>query len=583
MSGRAVLGSALAALAAAVAVITVACGEKPEPADLILLGGKIVTLDPDRPEARALAARAGQIVAVGSDAEIARFRGPSTEVIDLEGRLAIPGFIESHAHFLGLGQSLLNLDLRGARTWDEVVERIAGAASETASGEWILGRGWHQEKWDSPPRPSVEGYPTHEALSRAAPDHPVVLAHASGHAVMVNARALALAGITGDTPDPPGGTILHDESGEPTGLLRETAEDLVGVVHATSLSNLAADRVEAQRRRAAELAARECLTKGVTTFQDAGSDFPTVDLLRRMAEEGHPGPRLWMMLNEDNDALERSAAEYRQIGAASGRFTVRAVKRVLDGALGSHGAWLLEPYTDLPGTSGLNTYPLAELERTARICAARELQLCVHAIGDRANRETLDVYERVLADLPGGGSRRWRIEHAQHLDVADVPRFAQLGVIASMQGIHCTSDGPWVPDRIGPDRARTGAYLWRSLLDAGVRICNGTDAPVEDVDPIASFHATVTRGLADGTTFYPDQRLTRLEALRSYTLDAAYAAFEDGRLGSLVPGKLADVVVLSQDILTVPDDAIRQAHVLYTIVGGEVLHRAATASGNGPT
>jgi len=560
-------------LTPALLLVAVGCSARSEPADLILRGGRIVTLDPARPEAQALAARGGRIVAVGSADEIDRHRGPSTEVIELGGRLAIPGFIESHAHFLGLGQSLLNLDLRGAKTWDEVVERVAAAAREATPGEWILGRGWHQEKWLRVPEPNVEGYPTHAALTQVAPDNPVVLAHASGHAVIVNARALAAAGVTRDTPDPPGGTILEDASGEPTGLLRETAEELVGVAHARSQTDLPADRVESQRRRAVELAARDCLAKGVTTFQDAGSDFATVDLLRRMAEEGRLGLRLWVMLAEDNDALERSVGEYRQVGSAGGTFTVRAVKRVLDGALGSHGAWLLEPYSDLPGTSGLNTYLLDALERTARIAAANGLQLCVHAIGDRANRETLDVYERVLGQLPDGRERRWRIEHAQHLDPADVPRFARLGVIASMQGVHCTSDGPWVPERLGAERTRSGAYVWRSLLDSGARICNGTDAPVEDVDPIASFYATVTRRLADGTEFYPEQRLTRLEALRSYTLDAAYAAFEEERLGSLVAGKLADVVVLSDDILVVPDDAIRQAKVQLTIVSGRVAYR----------
>ena len=357
-------------------------------------------------------------------------------------------------------------------------------------------------------------------------------------------------------------------------MLRETAEELVGVVHAKSQSELPADRVEAQRRRALELAARDCLSKGITTFQDAGSEFATVDLLRKMEDEGALGVRLWVMLSEDNDALEKSAAAYRQIGSANGMLTVRAIKRVLDGALGSHGAWLLAPYTDLTQTTGLNTYPLDQLERTARIAAAHDLQLCVHAIGDRANREVLDVYERVLSTLPDGKEKRWRIEHAQHVDPADVPRFARLGVIASMQGVHCTSDGSWVPVRLGDERTRAGAYVWRKLLDSGAKICNGTDAPVEDVDPIASFYASVTRKLADGREFYPEQRMTRLEALHSYTLDAAYAAFEDERLGSLVSGKLADVVVLSKDILEVPDDAIREAKVELTIVGGQVRYRS---------
>jgi predicted amidohydrolase YtcJ len=556
-------------------VVLVGCGAAKEPAaDLILRGGKIVTLDPARPEAEALAVRDGKIVAVGASEEIDRYRGRETEVVDLGGKLVLPGFIESHGHFLGLGQSLLNLDLRPCKTWDEVVERVRAATKETHPGEWILGRGWHQEKWTSIPQPNVEGYPTHAALSAASPDNPVVLTHASGHAVMVNARALEAAKIDRTTPDPPGGTILRDANGEATGLLRETAEELVGVVHARAQSELPADRVEAKRRRALELAARECLSKGITTFVDAGSGFETVDLMRKMEEEDALGLRLWVMLSEDNDALEKSVASYRQIGSANGTFTVRAIKRVLDGALGSHGAWLLAPYTDLPQTAGLETYPLDKLERTAQIAAANHLQLCVHAIGDRANREVLDVFERVLGTLPDGKERRWRVEHAQHLDPADVPRFARLGVIASMQGVHCTSDGSWVPQRLGEERTRAGAYVWRKLLDSGAKICNGTDTPVEDVDPIACFYASVTRKLADGREFYPEQRMTRLEALRSYTLDGAYAAFEEERLGSLVPGKLADVVVLSHDILEVPDEAIREAKVELTIVGGKVKYRA---------
>jgi len=550
------------------------CSERPEPADLILVNGKLVTVDETTPEAQALAARDGVIVAVGSTAEIERYRGPDTEVIDLGDKLAIPGFIEGHAHFTGLGRSLMIVDLRTARTWEEVVERVAEAVAMAEPGEWISGRGWHQEKWDAAPEPAVEGYPTHDLLSRAAPDNPVMLRHASGHASMVNARAMELAGITAASPDPPGGKILRDAAGRPTGLLRETADDAVAGALAGSEAERSAEQIEALARKEIELASEECLSKGVTSFQDAGSSFETIERIRAMAEEGRLGPRLWVMIGEDNDRLEQTADGYPIIGAAGGMLTVRAIKRAFDGALGSHGAWLLEPYSDLPETVGLNTIPVASLEETARIAIDNGLQLCVHAIGDRANREALDVFERAFDAHPDKKDLRWRIEHAQHLNPGDIPRFAELGVVASMQGIHCTSDGPWVPQRLGEERAAEGAYMWRALLDSGAIVSNGTDAPVEDVDPIASFYASVTRRMADGREFYPEQRMSREEALRSYTINAAHAAFEEEIKGSLTPGKLADVTVLSRDIMTVPEEEILDAEVVFTIVGGKVAYRS---------
>jgi hypothetical protein len=392
---------------------------------------------------------------------------------------------------------------------------------------------------------------------------------------------MELASIGPGTPDPAGGQILRDERGRPTGLLRETAGGIVERALRRSREGLSPEAREARARREIELASAECLAKGVTSFQDAGSSFETIARLRRAAEEGWLGPRLWVMIGEDNDALARSADEYPVIGAAGNMLTVRAIKRVLDGALGSHGAWLLEPYSDLPDSTGLSTIPVEELERTAEIVRERGLQLCVHAIGDRANREALDVFERAFARAGTPGDLRWRVEHAQHLDPADIPRFAALGVIASMQSVHCTSDGPWVEERLGARRAAQGAYVWRSLIDSGAVVSNGTDAPVEDVDPIPNFHAAVTRRMRDGATFYPDQRMSREEALRSQTLDAAYAAFEEDLKGSLTPGKLADVVVLSRDILTVDEDQIPGTEVLLTVLGGKVVHRRPGAAMSG--
>lgn len=534
-------------------------------ADLVLTGGRVVTLDEERPEVRALAITNGRISALGSVAEVQRKVGPATRVIELEGRLAIPGFIEGHGHFLGVGDARLQLDLMSVGSWDEVVALVAEAVQQVEPGVLIRGRGWHQEKWTRVPEPNVDGLPFHDALSRVSPDNPVVLTHASGHATFANRRAMEMSGIDADTPDPAGGQIVRDGDGNPIGVFRETASRLLGAASAR------ARRPDA--RRQAAMAQAECLAKGVTSFQDAGSSFEDARLYRELADAGELHVRLWVMLRESNARLERLFPEARVVDHADHRLTVRAFKRSLDGALGSHGAWLLEPYTDLPSSVGLNTVPLDDLARTAELALQLDAQLCVHAIGDRANREVLDLYERTWAEreLKGRGLR-WRVEHAQHLHPDEIPRFAELGVVASMQGVHCTSDAPWVLTRLGAERAEAGAYVWRQLLDSGALVTNGTDAPVEDVDPIASFYATVTRRLPDGSVFYPEQRLTRLEALRSFTLSCAEAAFEEEHKGSLSVGKLGDVVVLTRDILDCAEDQIPAAQVRYTIVGGEVLY-----------
>lgn len=561
-------------VSACLALAAVDCAGRPA-ADLVLLNGKIVTLDDAAPEVQALAARDGRIVATGSSDEIEGFVGSFTRVIDLEGQLAVPGFIEGHGHFVGIGRSLLEIDLRGEPNWEAVVERIARAAEERPPGEWILGWGWHQDKWDRPPKPNVEGYPLHHALSEVTPRNPVLLKHhAGGHAVIANAMALELAGIDENTPDPAGGAILRDAQGRPTGVLRELACDLVLSHQSQAEAAMTAEQLRQRREREIQLASEECLSKGITSFQDAGSTFEQIDLLRETAEAGEIGVRLWVMFADTLDSAElaRRVGSYRTVGAADDHFTLRAIKRSIDGALGSHGAWMLEPYLDQPQTTGLNTTPVEDIERTAAIAVEHDLQLCVHAIGDRGNRETLDLFERAFGDAEALRAARWRVEHAQHLHPQDIPRFARLGVLASMQGVHCTSDGPWVPQRIGPERAESGAYVWRSLIDSGARISNGTDAPIEDVSPLANFHATVTRRMGDGERFYGDQRMTRMEALEAATIHAAYAAFEEDLKGSLAPGKLADVTVLSQDILTVPEERLLETEVRYTIVGGQVLY-----------
>jgi len=550
-----------------VSISLLACAPAEEPADLVLMGGRIVTMDENYPEATAVAARAGKLVAVGAEREVDRFIGPDTEVIDLGGALAVPGLIEGHGHFLGVGRAMMQLNLNGVADFDEIVAMVTAAVAEADPGQWILGRGWHQEKWTSTPEPNVSGLPYHDELSAVSPENPVFLTHASGHASMVNALALEMAGISSRTPDPPGGEIVRDGRKRAIGVLRETAENLV----ADLINN---DWDEATIRRMVELASEESLAHGITSFQDAGSSFRLVELIGEMAEAGELPVRLWIMLSEDNESLAAGLPGYEVYRKGDSHLTVGGIKRLVDGALGSHGAWLLEPYSDLPESIGLNIVTPDELRESARLAAEHGLQLCSHAIGDRANRVTLDVYEETISSRGDGRDLRWRVEHAQHLDPTDLPRFVELGIVAAMQPIHCTSDGPWVPVRLGDDRSRDGAYMWRDLLDSGAIIASGTDAPVERVDPLASYYAAVTRRLPDGTDFYPAQTMSREEALRSYTLDAAYAAFEEDIKGSLEPGKLADITVLSKDILEIPPEEILNTHVLYTIVGGEVRYRA---------
>ncbi len=541
-------------------------------ADLVLRNGQVVTMDPARPAAQAIAVRGDNILAVGSNDDMKALTGPHTKVIDLAGKLAVPGFIEGHGHFMGVGQSKMNLNLRTARNWDEIVAIVAEAAKKAPSGAWILGRGWHQSKWDKTPVPNVQGFPVHAALSKVSPNNPVWLTHASGHASMVNAQALKQAEISRKTPDPSGGQILKDASGEPTGLLQERAQSLLSPAYRAYTSKRSAAELEADARKQIELATDECLSNGITSFQDAGSSLETIDLFKKEAGEGALRLRLWVMVRVPNAQLERALPKYRILDAGGHRLTVRAIKRQADGALGSRGAWLLEPYSDLPSSTGLNTEPMADIRKTAELAIANDFQLCIHAIGDRANREVLDLYESVFREHPDKKNLRWRDEHTQHLSPADIPRFGKLGVIASMQAIHCTSDAPYVIPRLGPQRAKEGAYVWRSLIDSGAVVTNGTDAPVEEVSPIASFYAAVSRKLKDGTRFFPEQRMTREEALRSYTVNNAFAAFEEKSKGSLTPGKLADITVLSKDIMTVPEDDIPTTQVVYTIVGGKIAY-----------
>ena len=552
----------------------------PRPADLVLRNGKIVTVDDEKPEAQALAVRGDTIAEVGSNQDIQPYIGAATKVIDLKGALATPGFIDAHVHFTGVGDAAKNLKLATAKSWDEIVRMVGEAAQKAKPGEWILGRGWHQEKWTAAPSPNVEGFPLHDALSKAAPNNPVWLTHASGHAGFANAVAMKMAEVTKATPDPDGGKILRDKAGNATGLFNERAQSIVAGALARDLATRTPAKVEADLREVIALAAREALSKGLTSVEDAGSPPLTIEVMKKVVDEGRLPLRVWMMLREDAKNLAADMPKYRVVNYGDKRFTVRATKRAIDGALGSRGAWMLQPYADLPTTSGFNTDNLDDVRMIAELAIKNEYQMAVHAIGDRGNREVLNIYEEAFRKHPETRSRelRWRIEHAQHLNAADIPRFGRLGVIASMQGIHATSDAPFVLARLGPARAEEGAYVWQKLMKSGATIANGTDAPVEDVDPIPSFYASVSRRVKDGSVFYPEQRMSRMEALRSYTINAAFAAFEETIKGSLRAGKLADVTVFSKDLMRVPEDQIPSAKILYTIVGGKVQYESAPTS-----
>ncbi|MCL6097627.1 MAG: amidohydrolase [Bacteroidetes bacterium] len=557
-------------------IALISCGEKEvkEPADLVLTNGLIATMEDANPQAEAVAIKGEKILAVGSSSEIKKYIGDSTQVIDLNGKFVMPGFNESHAHFLGLGNSKQMLDLHTAKNWDEVIEMVARAAGHSRYGDWIIGRGWHQEKFDPKPMPNVEGYPIHNELSKATPNNPVMLTHASGHAVFANAKAMQIAGVNRFTPDPEGGTIVRDSLGNPIGVFEENAEQLIRKYYEDYLAKRTPDEIRADYIRQMNLAANDCLKKGVTSFTDAGEPFEIIDIMKQLADSNKIPVRLYVMVGDSLDNMKKKLKNYYMVGYGDNHLTVRSIKQYVDGALGSRGAWMLEPYADLPASSGSNVTPISMLREISEMAIANGFQMCIHAIGDRGNREVLNLYESIFQKHSDKKDLRWRIEHAQHLSPGDIPRFAKLGVIAAMQGIHCTSDATFVVERIGLKRAEEGAYVWKKLIDSGATVCNGTDAPVEDVDPIKCFYASVTRKLADGSTFFPQQKMSRMEALKSYTLNGAYASFEESIIGSIKVGKLADLVVPSNDLLTCSDDQIPNTKVLYTIVGGKILYKA---------
>lgn len=544
-----------------------------EPADLVLHGGVIETLNPTQPEVQALAVRDGKILAVGSDTAIAHYIGKHTRVLDLHGAFVTPGFVEGHGHLLQTGESLLQLNVGTAPNWDAIVAMVKAAVAKAKPGEWIVGQGWQQTKWNKVPQPNIGGLPLPASLDAVSPDNPVILLHASRHAIYANAAALKAAGITHQTPNPPGGSIVRDAQSHAIGMLRDTAAALVSAAYERHLASLSPAARAARREQVLKLAIHNEISKGITTFVDMGEDFKTIDWLKRQTAQGLPLRLYVNVAGESVAALNAHLAQYRTIGYANNHFTVRGVGEILsDGALGTRSAWFLKPYSDAPDITGKNVTPMNEIRQIAEIASRDHFQLAVHAIGDRANHEVLDVYQKIFSEDPATHALRWRVEHAQHLDPADIPRFAALGVIASMQSIHACSDAPMVIPRIGEQRAQQGAYVWHSLIASGAMVLDGTDTPVEDTRVIPNFYCGVTRSYAPGKYFFPDQVKARKQELRSYTWNNAYALFEENELGSLTPGKLADMDVFSGDLLTMPANDILRTRVLYTIVGGKIVY-----------
>src|SRR5881394_1184328 len=533
--------------------------QQPPPADLVVLNARVYTADVNRPVAEAFAVRAGRIAFVGSSRGALALVGPHTERLDLAGRTVIPGMVDAHAHLLGLGQALRTVSLVGTRSYDEVIARVVDRAKTARPGEWIRGRGWDQNDW------ADTRFPTHQALSRAVPNNPVYLTRVDGHAALVNAKALELAQVTRATLDPTGGRFIRDSAGNPTGVLVDGAQGVVGRVIP------AASRVELREQTLAAIA--EANRSGLTGIHDAGVDAEGISVYEDLAREGHYSLRNYVMIRGDDSTLETFLKRGPQL-ALFDRLWIRSIKLWADGALGSRGAALLEPYADDPGNTGLITTSAERIKSVAVQALKAGFQLNVHAIGDRANRMVLDQFEAAFKQVPVA-DHRFRIEHAQILRYQDIPRFAELDVIPSMQGSHQTSDMYWVPNRLGWARSQ-GAYPWRSLLNTGVVIPNGSDFPVEAVNPLISFHSFFTRQDADNFPpggWFPEQRTTRQEALWSITLWPAYAAFMENESGTLTAGKYADFVVLDQDIMTVAPEEVLKTNVMLTVLGGRVIYR----------
>ena len=528
-------------------------------ADLIVTNARIYTVDDARPRAAALAVRDGRVQFVGPESEALAMRGPSTRMLDARGNTLVPGIVDAHAHLLGLGFSLTNVDLADTRSYDEVIRRVVDRVQRTAPGRWIQGRGWDQNKWGD------TRFPTHDALSLATRANPVALERIDGHAILANAAAMKTAGVTAATKDPDGGRIERTAAGEPTGVFVDNAKRLIQRVIPPPSKD--------EAHQATLAAIKEAQRWGLVGLHDAGEPREIIDLFEEMARAGEFGLRGFIMISDDSVAIAHYFARGPQSALYDGHIWIRTIKLYADGALGSRGAALLDPYADDPKNSGLLLSPPEHIKSVASRALEHGFQVATHAIGDRGNRVVLDAYEAALTARPTT-DHRFRIEHAQVLNFADIPRFAKLGVIPAMQAVHQSSDMTWAPTRLGYARS-LGAYAWRSLLNTGAIIPNGSDFPVERVNPLFSFHAAVAR--ADDNDWppggwFPAEKMTRDEALKSLTIWPAFAAFQERMMGSLTPGKYADFVILDQDIMQIPEQMILNAHVIATYIGGKAVY-----------
>jgi predicted amidohydrolase YtcJ len=547
----------LIALAAATLALTARPDAQQPPPDLILHHARIYTAIDAHPQVAAVAIRGTRLVAAGQDAEILALKGPGTELVDLAGATVVPGLTDAHGHFTNLGASLQRLDFRGVTSYDEIVAMVKQKAATARPGEWILGRSWDQNLW------ADKSFPTHEKLDDASPNNPVYLTRVDGHAGLANARAMALAGVGRATEAPAGGRIIKDAGGNATGTFIDRAQNLISAKIPPESDQQIADQIL--------LADKECRRLGLTMVHDAGNGRRVVDAYKRLADDGTLQTRLYVMVRGSLAELEPFFKAGPITNYHDHHVIVRAIKIVADGALGSRGAAMLEDYSDEPGNKGLLTTPPAEVYAQTLAASKAGFQTCIHAIGDRANREVLDIFERVQKDVPGSRALRMRNEHAQIISAPDIPRFGRLHVIASMQPTHCTSDMPWVPTRIGAARTADGAYVWQKLMKSGAVLASGSDFPVEEANPMLGLFAAITRQGTDGNPphgWTPDQRLSRMEALKSFTINAAFAGHLEKELGTIEAGKLADLVVLSRDIMTVPPPDILTTSVVKTMIGG---------------
>ena len=547
-------------------------GCEDQKADMIIHNGVIYTMNDLNPITEAVAVGDGKIIALGKYRDLDPLINAKTKIINLSGAMMTPGIIEGHGHFYGLGLAKMQLDLSKTESYQDLIDMVSDAVRNSNPGEWILGRGWHQSKWSDNKDDFVKGFQTHDRLSEVSPNNPVWLKHASGHAGFANQNAMDIANVNRETEFGFGGEIIKDLSKEPTGVFNERAQGLISSHIDNNLS-------EDSDIRAIELAVKTSLENGITSFHDAGTGKKTIEILREAINRGILKVRIYAMLtSRDTTLLNEWYKKGPEIGTGGDLLTIRSIKLNADGALGSRGAWLIDEYTDRPGHYGMPTQSMEYVYRVAKNGLLSGFQVNTHAIGDKANREILNEYEKVFNEHPDlAANHRWRIEHAQHVAPADIPRFGRMKVIPSIQGIHMSSDRPWAIDRLGKKRIEESAYVWRDLIDHGAILINGSDVPVEPIDPIASFYASTTRKTLKGFPdfgYEPKQKMTRIEALKSYTLNAAYGAFEENIKGSIEIGKYADFTVFSQNLITIPEDKILDTKILYTIVNGVVEYQA---------